>query len=245
MKLYNRLATFYDLLYAYRDYSGEANFLVSKVQGIASAAILDVACGTGNHLREVRRRLPAARLTGVDLSEDMLDVAKTKCLDARLERADMRSLNLGEQYDLVYCLASSIQYCLTSEEFVTTVKILLSHVAPTGKMVFDLAFSTDGWREGYTNITCGVDDNYEVVEMYTTRSAGKMSLWNPVYFVKDRHCGTVDMHVDAHCIRLWNATEVEELLISENVDYQLEWGFGEERDSASVAVFILERSKVD
>lgn len=39
-------------------------------------ALLDVACGTGRFLREVRRALPAIKLTGVDLSQTYLDEAE-------------------------------------------------------------------------------------------------------------------------------------------------------------------------
>lgn len=41
-------------------------------------AILEAGCGTGRNLAALRRRFPAARLTGVDLSADMLGRAERK-----------------------------------------------------------------------------------------------------------------------------------------------------------------------
>ena len=40
--------------------------------------ILEVGCGTGKNLAELRRYFPGAELTGVDLSADMLNVARKK-----------------------------------------------------------------------------------------------------------------------------------------------------------------------
>jgi S-adenosylmethionine-diacylgycerolhomoserine-N-methlytransferase len=40
--------------------------------------ILEVGCGTGRNLRSLRRIFPNADITGVDLSGDMLDIARRK-----------------------------------------------------------------------------------------------------------------------------------------------------------------------
>lgn len=52
---------------------------VSKAQNI-----LEVGCGTGRNLPGLRRRFPQARITGVDLSEQMLSIAATKVKDDRV-----------------------------------------------------------------------------------------------------------------------------------------------------------------
>jgi ubiquinone/menaquinone biosynthesis C-methylase UbiE len=46
-------------------------------------ALLDVACGTGAFLRDVRRAYPAMRLTGLDLSQAYLDEARRSFGDLR------------------------------------------------------------------------------------------------------------------------------------------------------------------
>ena len=43
-----------------------------------TAAILDVACGTGDVSLALRRQAPAARIIGLDFSQAMLDLAKVK-----------------------------------------------------------------------------------------------------------------------------------------------------------------------
>lgn len=51
-------------------------------------AILDVACGTGDVTIELARRLPLAKVTGIDLSEGMLKMASDKMeqMDSEIQR---------------------------------------------------------------------------------------------------------------------------------------------------------------
>lgn len=67
--------------------------------------ILEVGCGTGRNLASLRRRFPHARITGVDLSEQMLAIADGKVRDDKttlLRRAYSAPVHgVGEPYDLV------------------------------------------------------------------------------------------------------------------------------------------------
>lgn len=45
-------------------------------------AILDLGCGTGKQLEQLRKYYPDARITGIDRSEPMLDIAKDKLGDS-------------------------------------------------------------------------------------------------------------------------------------------------------------------
>lgn len=52
--------------------------MVGVVAAGTPAAILDVAAGTGDVAVALARRLPAARITGIDLSGEMLAVGRGK-----------------------------------------------------------------------------------------------------------------------------------------------------------------------
>jgi len=242
MKLYQDLAKMYDLLYSYRDYNKEADFLIRNLPKRKSSRLLDVACGTGVHLSALRQRLPSATLEGVDLNQGMLDVAESKSLGAILIQADMRYLDLSRNFDLVYCLSSSIQYNLTTEDLKKTIESMRKH-AVEGKVIFDLAYCTERWMEGYTNITANSDDRFDVAELYTSHSGDGFSYWNPLYLIKDRKTGKMDMHVDKHKIKLWGIPEVEEILYSQEIQFKLKRGYSEVEDEDGVPIFILEGLK--
>jgi SAM-dependent methyltransferase len=242
MELYNNLAKFYDLLYSYRDYGKETDLLVRNLPSIESPRLLDVACGTGSHLEAVRRKLPKAELIGLDLNQGMLDVAAEKRLNAKLIKADMRSFDLREEFDLAYCLSSSIQYNISREDFEKTVHSMRKH-AINGKVIFDLAYCAERWKEGYTNITANSNERHDVAELYTSYSHDGFSYWNPLYLIKDKQTGEIDMHVDKHVIKLWSVPEVEGILRENNIPYVIKRGFSQTEESSSVPIFILEGLK--
>lgn len=70
------------------------------------ADVLDVATGTGLVLRALHDRDRALRLTGIDLSGGMLEVARAELPDARLVEGDATVLPFADDsFDLVTCAA--------------------------------------------------------------------------------------------------------------------------------------------
>ncbi len=71
-----------------------------------SITVLDLACGTGNYLLAQQEHFAgqSIRWIGIDLSADMLEVAKTKKLNAEFINSDAESFNLSENsVDLIVC----------------------------------------------------------------------------------------------------------------------------------------------
>jgi len=62
--------------------------------------ILEVGCGTGRNLRQLRKVFPHAKLTGVDLSADMLRVAQRSTSGVTLLQQDY-SGPIGGGFDLL------------------------------------------------------------------------------------------------------------------------------------------------
>lgn len=53
--------------------------LLDQVSAVLTPrSILEVGCGTGSNLKRLAKRFPAAKLTGVDVSPDMLNIATRK-----------------------------------------------------------------------------------------------------------------------------------------------------------------------
>jgi predicted TPR repeat methyltransferase len=63
--------------------------------------VLDLACGTGRIGAWLKRRCPAAALDGVDITPEMLDVARSRGIYRTLGIADVSSTGLpAATYDL-------------------------------------------------------------------------------------------------------------------------------------------------
>lgn len=147
--MYRSAAPIYDLIYAGvgKDYEAEtaAILAVAADAGIESGSWLDVACGTGLHLQGIADRFVT---TGVDASPDMLAVARRRLAGAALHEGDMRTFDLGETFDVVSCLFSSIGYMLTVPDLHRAVARMAAHVRPGGVLAIEAWFGPEVWEAG-------------------------------------------------------------------------------------------------
>jgi len=63
--------------------------------------VLEVGCGTGFTMYALRGALPEATLTGTELFEEGLEIARARWPDVTLRQADGRALPFTEEFDLV------------------------------------------------------------------------------------------------------------------------------------------------
>ena len=146
---YGKSARIYDLLYVgtgIMDYHVETAELRRIIDESCPGArtLLDVACGTGAHLAELRQWY---EVEGVDLSPAMLAVARTRLPGVSLHEADMRTLDLRRSFDAVICLFSSIGYVTDPAQMRSAVARLAAHVAPGGVLILDGWVRPGEWHE--------------------------------------------------------------------------------------------------
>ena len=134
------LAAIYDAVHDGRD---DAHFWLAAAS-TSGGAILELGSGTGRVL------LPLARaghdVTGIDLSESMLDVCRARLLGeapevrARVElvAADMTSFDLGRRFAMVTIPFGSFQHLLTVEQQFACLDRCRAHLQPHGTLVIDL-----------------------------------------------------------------------------------------------------------
>jgi SAM-dependent methyltransferase len=102
---------------------------------------LELGVGTGRiAVPLARARLP---VWGIDCSESMLKLAREKAGPAPSERlrlihADMRSFNLGRQFDLVYCGLGGFLHLENQDDQIATLIRAKEHLADGGVLVIDV-----------------------------------------------------------------------------------------------------------
>src|SRR6185369_14765987 len=120
--MYKQSADVYDAIYSWKDYSKEAAQLDAIVKQHARSApmtVLEVGSGTGNFVDAFQRLY---RYEGLDISEEMLAIARRKHPAVVFHHADMADFDLGRRFDVVACLFSSIAYVGTIERLQSAVK---------------------------------------------------------------------------------------------------------------------------
>jgi trans-aconitate 2-methyltransferase len=80
--------------------------LLARVPLEAPAEVVDLGCGPGHVTRLLKARWPLARMTGVDGSREMLDLARREVPEGCWEQADLAEWRPEGPVDLLYANAS-------------------------------------------------------------------------------------------------------------------------------------------
>jgi SAM-dependent methyltransferase len=118
---------------------GECDFLEAEINFNKQIKILDIGCGTGRHSIELAKR--GYQITGVDLSESMLNRAKEKALADNLtvvfEQYDARNLPFENEFDLAIILCEG-GFCLmeTDEMNFQILQSASRALKDNGKLIF-------------------------------------------------------------------------------------------------------------
>lgn len=98
--------------------------LFSLAPDLAGKTVLDLGCGYGENCAEYKR-LGAAKVTGVDISEKMLTVAKAETAGIEYLRMDMNDLSdMQGTYDVVFS-SLAVHYIVDFNKFCNQVAALL------------------------------------------------------------------------------------------------------------------------
>jgi len=79
--------------------------LLRRVPLQAPMNCVDLGCGPGNSTELMARRYPAARIIGLDNSQDMLAKARTRLPGLHFEEADIATWETPERFDLIFANA--------------------------------------------------------------------------------------------------------------------------------------------
>ncbi len=132
-------AQYYNLLYQDKDYQGEVDYVESLIKKHKSntKTILNLGCGTGRH--DVLFAKKGFEITGVDLSKQMIEFAKSnpEAKGCTFVQGDARTVRLNKKFDVVVSLFHVISYQTTNEDLENFLKTAKLHIAEGGLLIFD------------------------------------------------------------------------------------------------------------
>ena len=111
-------------------------FLMARARK-ARGPVLEMACGTGAYALPLA--LEGVDITGLDLSPEMLAVAreKSRAAGAATEwvEGDMRDFHLGRRFQLVYLVGNAICHLLDRASLEGCLACVREHLSPGGRFV--------------------------------------------------------------------------------------------------------------
>ena len=134
--LYTNLSAIYEAMYqSFINYQEEYNFYSSLLTKYKCNALLEIGCGSGNLASRFAQG--GFNYTGMDLSDDMLGIAKKNNPQAVFINGDMRDFNLQAKVDACIITGRTISYLITNKDVAATFTTISKNLNSSGIICFD------------------------------------------------------------------------------------------------------------
>ncbi|WP_390575611.1 class I SAM-dependent DNA methyltransferase, partial [Staphylococcus pseudintermedius] len=127
---YENLSAFYDRLTDDQPYDLWLDLIQQTLQQQKVSRVLDIGCGTGTLTQHFTQF--ADEVMGMDLSVEMLVLAKQKSSQVQWIEGDMSDFNLNTDFDLITILCDSLNYLADETAVVATFEHVYQHLNVDG-----------------------------------------------------------------------------------------------------------------
>lgn len=207
---YGDLAWTESILSTPDDYADEAGLFIQLIRenlGENAKNLLHLGCGAGGHDHTFKQHF---RVTGIDISEAMLEIARANNPEITYIHGDMRRIDLKEQFDAVV-IPDSIDYMVTLPELQSTVAASCRHLRPGGVLLI-VAKIREEFRNNNFCYT-GAKDGVEITVFENNHIPRRdSSTYEATFVYLIRRDGVLSVHTDRHRLGLFSQAEWRSLL---------------------------------
>ena len=173
--------------------------------------ILCLGCGAGGSDFTFKKYF---NVTGLDLSESMLNLAKNLNPEVIYHLGDMRDVRLEQKFDAVTVL-DSIVYNLTEEDIRSTYKMAYEHLEPGGVFLTYIDYTSENFIQNQTLVNAWRNDDVEItlVENYFDPNTNDAQ-FEATFIFLIRKSGKLEVQTDHHVMGLFK-TEIWVNLLKE------------------------------
>ena len=194
-RLYGDLAWTWPIISPVEDYIEETELfskLIKEHSRIEVKTLLHLGCGGGHNGYTFKKYF---KVTSLDISEDMLGLAKKLNPEVNYKYGDMRTIRLEEKFDAVTIL-DSINYIKTVEDLQRTFITAYEHLKPGGVFLTFVEQIAGQFKQNNTTYSTHskgdveitfvendydadpTDTSYEATFVYLIRVGGKLEIHN-------------------------------------------------------------------
>lgn len=206
--------------------------------------VLDLACGEGTF--SLRMAELGYKVTGIDLSEEMLNIARESAggvgEEVKFIKEDMREISFSREFDLVTCWFDSMNYLKEEREWRQVFANVHKSLRKGGVFIFDMntlyGLSVE-WQEDPCYVAQDKEDVFEVHRTGYDREKD-LAILKITGFVKRR--GEWKKFEERHKEKAYPLQRIETIFREEGFEKLACWGSLEERtepDEESGRVWFL------
>ena len=208
--LYKQLAKYYDLVYSWKDYKKEAlkiKSLIKKYKKSDGKELLDAACGTGEHLKYLKSNFSC---TGMDISKEMLKIAKKNVKGAVFKQADIINFNINKKFDAILCLFSSIAYLKTYKNLEKSIKNFYKHLKNGGVIIIEGFIAKSDFKPNSSYMDIYDGKNVKVARIGTSKIKNGLMLAEMRYLIGEK--GNINYFSETHELGLFDINKVLKIM---------------------------------
>ncbi len=135
MAEYDLLARFYDRLMSDSSLRSKQILRCINRYDPTASSLLELGCGTGAVLDGLSA---VGSLTGLDISPNMLDIARARLPDVEFIQGDISSFDLGRRFDVIICTYDVLNHLAEFEQWISCFACTRKHLADGGLFIFDV-----------------------------------------------------------------------------------------------------------
>lgn len=171
------IAKYYDLIYSWKNYKKESekvHSLIKKFKKSKGNELLDVGCGTGNHIKHLKMNY---KTTGIDASRNMLKIARRKFPKIKFFQANMVNFDLKKKFDIITCLFNSITLIKTYSNLEKTVYCFSKHLKPGGAIIIQ-ATAPKTFKSGELQATFFTKPDIKIARIILNKKKGNVGIFD-------------------------------------------------------------------
>ncbi|MFJ6943787.1 class I SAM-dependent methyltransferase [Streptomyces wuyuanensis] len=191
-----------------KDYAGEAEEIVRRVRDLVpdAGSLLDVACGTGAHLRHFGKAFD--RVEGLEMSAPMAAAARRRLPEVTVHEGDMRDFSLDSAFSVITCMFGSIGYLADTTELNAALARFARHLRPGGAVAIDPWWFPDTFLDGHVSSGTATVDGRALARVSHAVRTGNASRMEVHYLVGDAESG-IRHFSETHLITLFTREQYE------------------------------------
>ena len=124
------------------------------------SAVLDLCCGTGQLAAELSRQ--GYRTTGLDGSEQMIEIARQNAPDVEFVVQDARDIALAHRFSAVFSTFDSLNHVMSLDELEQVFQCVFNVLEDGGQFAFDLNME-EGYRSRWRGSFGYVEEDHVCV----------------------------------------------------------------------------------